>query len=630
MNPEIKKEPVASIRLFTDEKHTRAERNGSSPLTPEGSDFDYRLLFKNSAEAALISTTGGKVLDANLEACRILRRRRGDIITAGRNEVFDVLDPGLQPALAQQEKTGKFKGELRLLRRGGVPFSAEVSMVAAQGEVILIAFRDITDRKNAEAALRESEGRYRSLVQNAPDLILVLEADTTVRYVNSAVESILGYRPEEWIGEKLAGYVHLSDLELAMRSFAAAGTEACSLRFCHKDSSWRCLEGFTANLLDDPNVRGLMFDGRDVTERVRGEEEVKRLKEDLEGRVASRTGQLEALVEELGFSEQTLRESEERFRLLVEGIKDYAVFMLDPEGYVLSWNSGAERLEGYRAKEIVGQHFSLFYVLEDVEGGRPDKELRTAADGGRLEAEGWRVRKDGSRFWADEVVAALKGEAGDLRGFVKIVRDFTERKRVQDELRESEELFRVTFDLAALGVAQVAPDGRWLRVNRKLCEIVGYSENELLGKTYGEITHDDDLDAELEQARRLLAGEVDTYSLEKRYIRRDRSRVWANLSVSLVRGPGAPLGEPKHFIFVVEEITGRRRKEQLLRSLTPREIEVLKLLARGYKNREIAETLAFSMGTAKVNVQRIINKLGVSDRTQAAVYAVELGMLSSE
>jgi two-component system, LuxR family, sensor kinase FixL len=133
-------------------------------------------------------------------------------------------------------------------------------------------------------------------------------------------------------------------------------------------------------------------------------------------------------------AKQALRESEEHFRELVQGIRDYAIFMLDPDGRVLTWNDGAERIKGYRPDEIIGKHFSCFYPKEDVERGKPDQGLRTAKIEGRFEEEGQRVRKDGSLFWANVVITAWRDDAGNLRAFTKVTRDITERKRAEEEL----------------------------------------------------------------------------------------------------------------------------------------------------------------------------------------------------
>jgi PAS domain S-box-containing protein len=147
-------------------------------------------------------------------------------------------------------------------------------------------------------------------------------------------------------------------------------------------------------------------------------------------------------------AETAARQSEERFRLLIEGARDYAIFMLDPGGRVSTWNPGAERMKGYTAVEIIGEHIASFYPVEDVKRGLPDAELQTAAREGRFESEGWRVRKDGSRFWANAILTALRNEHGELLGFSRVTRDLTERKRAEDELRRTaRELARSNAEL---------------------------------------------------------------------------------------------------------------------------------------------------------------------------------------
>jgi PAS domain S-box-containing protein len=150
-------------------------------------------------------------------------------------------------------------------------------------------------------------------------------------------------------------------------------------------------------------------------------------------------------------AQHALLEAERRFRILVQGVTDYAIFMLDPDGRIANWNSGAERIKGYKADEITGEHFSRFYTAEDVEAGIPKKALETARETGRYEAEGWRVRKDGSRFWASVIIDAIHDENGELIGFAKITRDMTEKRAAQQQLEESrEQLFRAQ-KMEALG-----------------------------------------------------------------------------------------------------------------------------------------------------------------------------------
>ena len=225
---------------------------------------------------------------------------------------------------------------------------------------------------------------------------------------------------------------------------------------------------------------------RDITRRKRAEEEIQHLNRDLENRVEERTAQLEAAIAELESSQEALRTSEERFRLLVEGVEDYAIFMLDPAGHVVSWNEGAERIQGYQVWEVIGEHFSVFFAEEDVERGLPEEELRVAAIEGHFEEEGVRVRKDGTRFRADVVITALSDEVGNLRGFSQVTRDITARKEAEEALRGS---LRQLADLkAALDesamVAITDEDGKITYVNDRFCEISKYYREEVLGQDH--------------------------------------------------------------------------------------------------------------------------------------------------
>ena len=170
-----------------------------------------------------------------------------------------------------------------------------------------------------------------------------------------------------------------------------------------------------------------------------------------------------------------LRESEERFRLLVEGVKDYAILMLDPEGRVTTWNRGAELIKRYRADEIIGRHFSEFYPREDVEQGKPERELAIALAEGRLEDAGWRVRKDGTRFWAEVVITPIFDRAGDLTGFSKVTRDMTER-------RKAEQKFKGLLEAAPDAIVIVNQVGDIVLVNSQTEKLFGYLRAELLGQ----------------------------------------------------------------------------------------------------------------------------------------------------
>ena len=262
-------------------------------------------------------------------------------------------------------------------------------------------------------------------------------------------------------------------------------------------------------------------------------------------------------------AEEELRRSEERFRLLVEGVNDYAIFILDPRGNVTTWNEGAERTQGYNAEEIIGEHFSVFYPAEDVERGRPREELGVATREGRFEEEGLRVRKDGSRFWANVVITALRDDTGNLRGFSKVTRDITATKEAEEALRRSlKELADLKFalDESAI-VAMTDQDGRITYVNDKFCEISKYPRDELLGQAQ-RILNSDYHPKELidELWRTIERGEV--WRGEIRDRSRDGGVYWVDATVVPFVNER---GKPYRYVAVCNDVTGRKEAEEALR-----------------------------------------------------------------
>lgn len=174
---------------------------------------------------------------------------------------------------------------------------------------------------------------------------------------------------------------------------------------------------------------------------------------------------------------------ETQFRLLIENVKDYAIFLLDTNGRILNWNPAAQRMKGYEANEIIGQHFSRFYIPEDIASEKPNSELRVAAEQGRSEDEGWRVRKDGTRFWANVIITALKDKTGALIGFAKITRDFTDRKRAEQALQQREKKLSSFFEYSPNAIIVSDLEGRITQVNGQVEKFFGYGREELLGQT---------------------------------------------------------------------------------------------------------------------------------------------------
>jgi len=218
------------------------------------------------------------------------------------------------------------------------------------------------------------------------------------------------------------------------------------------------------------------------SQQIKQTEELRTRTEQMESEILLRVRELQEANQKLKATNQELALSEERFRLLVAGVKDYAIFMLDPEGRVSTWNEGAQRIKGYTSEEIIGQQFSRFYTREDIESGKPDYELKIAASEGKSEDEGWRVRKDGSQFWANVVITAVRNRNGDLLGFSKVTRDFTERKKTEEALRASENRFRSLFEFSPDAIVASDAEGKIAELNGQVAKCFGYERAELLGQ----------------------------------------------------------------------------------------------------------------------------------------------------
>jgi PAS domain S-box-containing protein len=304
---------------------------------------------------------------------------------------------------------------------------------------------------------------------------------------------------------------------------------------------------------DDGEARFVLAIIRDVTERKKAEEAVRQLNKDLENRVEERTSKLEASIAQLESNQQELRHSEEIFRLLVEGVRDYAIFMLGRDGHVVSWNEGAARIQGYEVSEVVGQHFSVFYTEDDVEGGLPGEALRVASIEGRFEEEGLRVRKDGTHFQADVVITALRNEAGELRGFSQVTRDITARKEAEEALRGS---LRKMADLkAALDESAVVAitdrHGKITYVNDRFCEISKYYREELLGQDHRVLNSGHHTKEFFEDLWNTIArGEV--WRGEIRNQAQDGSTYWVETTIVPFLDEA---GEPDQYFAICNDIT---------------------------------------------------------------------------
>jgi len=252
--------------------------------------------------------------------------------------------------------------------------------------------------------------------------------------------------------------------------------------------------------------------------------------------------------------------AEQRLQLLIDSVKDYAIFMLDPQGYILTWNSGAQRLKGYSAEEAIGKHMSMFYPPDEAAAGKPQRLLAEALREGRVEDEGFRVRKDGTRFWADVVLSAARDETGALVGFAKVTRDLSDRRAADEQLRQSEERFRLLIDsVKDYAIVMLDPNGLIQTWNSGAQRLKQYAANEVIGRSISIFYTPEDIAADrpgMLLDRAMKEGRVED---EGWRVRKDGSRFWADVVITAVYDSH---GERRGFSKVTRDLTDRRGAEE--------------------------------------------------------------------
>jgi PAS domain S-box-containing protein len=419
-----------------------------------------------------------------------------------------------------------------------------LSLAIAASGVAWSSSRKIEQKRSREA-LRESEQRLRViadslLIEAAPNAMILVNSRGLMTLVNATAETLFGYSRTELLGQPVemlipqqyrAGYEGLRE-----GFFLNPSSRASDLYGLRRDGSEVPIEiGLNPMQSDEGIITFVSI--IDVTERNR--------------------------------AERALRRSEERFRLMVSSVRDYAILMLDANGHVESWNEGAERLKGYTAEEIVGHHFSCFYPPEVAASGFPEHELAMAEKDGQFENEGWRVRKDGSRFWANVIITPIYDANGKLDGYSKVTRDITERKQSQEALRESEQRLRAITDSLSDGLIVSTPQGLLVYWNAASRAMFGFDESDKLSMdlvNFIDLFELSTLDGRILQFEewpmaRIIAGEQ-LHGLELR-IRRVGIDQWLSLSFSgaIVKGEE---GSPVAFL-TFSDITERKRIEEDIR-----------------------------------------------------------------
>jgi PAS domain S-box-containing protein len=363
------------------------------------------------------------------------------------------------------------------------------------------------------------------------DLFCIAGFDGFFKSLNQSWHNLLGFTTAELMAKPYLEFVHPEDrnatLTEAGRLQNREVTFAFENRYICKDGSYKWLSW---NAVSVPDQQIIYAVARDITQRK--------------------------------YAEDRLRESEEQFRMLVDGVSDYAIFMLDPTGHVATWNEGAKRINGYEATEIIGRHFSCFYPPEDVRSGKPESEIRTASAEGSYKEEGWRVRKDGSRFIADVLITALKDETGRLRGFSKITRDITHRRRTEERLQDSEDRHRKLFDNN--------PHPTWvydretlgfLAVNSAAVRKYGYSRDEFLAITIKDLRPPEDVPAVLRSVGKIHDGNENVSIWRHR--RKDGTIMNVEITAYALHFEGRPAE-----VVVAVDVTQRERDEAEKRKFT--------------------------------------------------------------
>ncbi len=438
--------------------------------------------------------------------------------------------------LAERSAALQAKARLaRLTAWGGALVAITLPVIA--GALIT---RELAGRRRVEQTLGETQRRFQQVLASSTAVIYANAVSGTTfspTWVSENVTRITGYAPDE----PLQPTWWLDNL--------------------HPDDRARVLSEMPALFANDQLTTEYRFRGKDGAYHWVHDEA--RLLRDAAGRPTEVVGSWVDITDRRQ-AETSLRASEARLRLLVGSVRDYAIYMLDPEGHVRSWNAGAQHIKGYTESEILGQHFSRFYTPEDVAAGRPDAALQVAAAHGQLAEEAWRVRKDGSRFWADVLINAVRDDRGALVGFAKVTRDLTERKRAEQALRASEERFRILAVTANDAILSADSHGNITYFNPGAERIFGYTTEEVSGRPLTTLMPERFADAHRAGLARYLAtreARVIGRTVELAGRRKDGTEFPLELSLA-AWNQGAEVA----FTAIIRDITSRKEGEERLRS----------------------------------------------------------------
>ncbi|MGO8115275.1 PAS domain S-box protein [Rhizobium leguminosarum] len=323
----------------------------------------------------------------------------------------------------------------------------------------------------------------------------------------------------------------------------------------------------------------------------------------------------------------TSLDEEGRFRLLVDAITDYAIYMLNPEGIVTSWNTGAQRFKGYKPSEILGEHFSRFYLEEDRAAGMPARALATAEEHGRFEGEGWRQRKDGSRFWAHVIIDPIRRPSGELIGYAKITRDLTERRAAERAIRQSEEQFRrLVQGVSDYAIYMLDPEGNVSSWNFGAERIKGYRPQEIIGRHFSTFYTPEDREAGVPETALGIARAEGRFEREGWRVRKDGTRFWASVVIDAIRDEeGDVLGFAKITRDITEKMETQRALEQAREELfQSQKMEAIGQLTGGIAH-DFNNLLMAVLGSLEILKKRMPQDLSLTSLVDNAMQGAQRG-----
>jgi PAS domain S-box-containing protein len=455
----------------------------------------YRGLLEAAPDAMVVVNQQAEIVLLNLQAetqfgysrDELIGQKVTNIIPEGFAERL-ITDFARTPAEATAQQIGAGM-DLIGRRKDGTEFPIEMllsPLESVEGILVTAAIRDISIRKAAEKKLaevsRELSVKLRLLdavVEGTSDFIYIRDLNDHFTFANSACAKLFGRTVSEVVGVSMRDLLPEDSYDAVVRNdreLVRAGGACTIEEVAEIDGARRVFLTTKGPFRDaDEKIIGTIGISREITERRKLEEaRIEELKRDIAEREAAEK-HLARMEGKRRVVEEALRESEERYRMLLDGIRDYAIYVMDSQGRVVSWNSGAERIKGYRADQIIGQSFSCFFPPEDIKRGRPEEILRLTAASGRHEEQGMRVRKDGSRFLASLTFTALRDSDGNLRGFSEFSHDLSESK-------ESGAKYRGLLEAAPDAMVVVNQDGEIVLLNVQAEKQFGYSRDELIGQ----------------------------------------------------------------------------------------------------------------------------------------------------